>query len=183
KDTAEVKFSEEFIAYLNNAFALRKALFGTGATPKFEYEFAFKPGKDAIIEIVIDGQKITSEGTASIKGTFPAPASAETGVIMSIAGSAPATTSAPPPVGTSTPSSGTKPAVADTSGASLKFPGNWGLFRFVDAGKAAKQAGGEYSLGYSVGGKAISATIKPSGGDLLDKNVFRQVKAPQTFLK
>ncbi len=183
KDTAEVKFSEEFIAYLNNAFALRKALFGTGATPKFEYEFAFKPGKDAIIEIVIDGQKITSEGTASIKGTFPAPASAETGVIMSIAGSAPATTSAPPPVSTSTPSSGTKPTVSDTSGASLKFPGNWGLFRFVDAGKAAKQAGGEYSLGYSVGGKAISATIKPSGGDLLDKNVFRQVKAPQTFLK
>lgn len=183
KDTADVKFSDEFIAYLNNAFALRKALFGTSATPKFEYEFAFKPGKDAIIEVVIDGQKITSEGTASIKGTFPAPASAETGVIMSIAGSAPATTSAPPPVSTSTPSSSTKPATTDTGGASLKFPGNWGLFRFVDAGKAAKQAGGEYSLGYSVGGKAISATIKPSGGDLFDKNIFRQVKAPQNFLK
>lgn len=183
KDTAEVKFSDEFIAYLNNAFALRKAMFGTSATPKFEYEFAFKPGKDAIIEVVIDGQKITSEGTASIKGTFPAPASAETGVIMSIAGSAPTTTSGPPPVSTSTPTSGSKPQSSDTGGASLKFPGNWGLFRFVDAGKASKQAGGEYSLSYSVGGKAISATIKPSGGDLFDKNIFRQVKAPKNFLK
>ncbi len=184
KDTAEVKFSDEFIAYLNNAFALRKALFGTSATPKFEYEFAFKPGKDAIIEVVIDGQKITSEGTSSIKGTFPAPASAETGVIMNMAGSAPASTgTTPPPVSTSTPASGTKPSSTDTSSTSLKFPGNWGLFRFVDAGKASKQPGGEYAINYTVGGKAISATIKPSGGDLFDKNIFRQVKAPQNFLK
>lgn len=178
KETAEVKFSEEFVTYLNNAFALRKALFGTAATPKFEYEFAFKPGKDAIIEIVIDGQKITSEGTASIKGTFPAAASAETGVIMNIAGAAPAPATAPP-VGSATP---IKAPTTDTSGASQKYPGNWGLFRFVDAGKASKQPGGEYSLGYSVGGKAISATIKPSGGDLFDKNIFRNVKAPQTLL-
>ena len=183
KDTAEVKFSDDFIAYLNKAFALRKALFGTSSTPKFEYEFAFKPGKEAIIEIVIDGQKITSEGTASIKGSFPAPASAETGVIMNMAGSAPATTSATPPVSTSTPVSGPKPSTTDTGGSSLKFPGNWGLFRFVDAGKAAKQPGGEYALSYTLGGKAISATIKPSGGDLFDKSIFKQIKAPQNFLK
>ncbi len=183
KDTAEVKFSDDFIVYLNKAFALRKAFFGTSATPKFEYEFAFKPGKEAIIEVVIDGQKITSEGTASIKGTFPAAASAETGVIMSIAGSAPATTSAPPPVSTSTPASAPKSTTTDTGSSSQKFPGNWGLFRFVDFGKGSKQPGGEYALNYSVGGKGISATIKPSGGDLFDKSMFKQVKAPQNLFK
>lgn len=174
KETAEVKFNKEFIAYLNNAFAVRKALYGTSQTPKFEYEFSFKPSKDAIIEIVIDGQKITSEGTASIKGTFPAAGSAETGVIMSSA-SGGVTPTAP---------SSTTPAAAPSSGSSsLKFPGNWGLFRFVDAGKPTKQPGGEYSISYSVGGKPISATIKPSGGDLFDRSVFRQVKAPQNMLE
>lgn len=180
KETSEVKFSDEFIAYLNNAFVLRKALFGTSPTPKFEYEFAFKPTKDAIIEVVIDGQKLKSEGTASIKGTFPAAAAAETGVIMSSASSAPATTS-PSPVGTST-STTTKPS-GDSGDSSLKYPGNWGLFRFVDAGKASKQPGGEYALSYKVGGSTIAATIKPNGGDLFDKNIFKQVKAPQNFLK
>jgi hypothetical protein len=57
------------------------------------------------------------------------------------------------------------------------------LFRFVDAGRPQKQAGGEYLLSYSVGGKTIAATIKPTGGDLFDKNIFRQLKAPQSFLK
>ncbi len=182
KDTSDVKFSDEFVAYLNNAFALRKALFGTSPTPKFEYEFSFKPGKEAIIEVVIDGQKITSEGTSSIKGTFPAAASAETGVIMSLASSAPAATTSAPPTNSNTAGSASKPTVPDAPG-TLKFPGNWGLFRFVDAGKASKQPGGEYALGYSIGGKGISATIKPSGGDMFDKAIFRQVKAPQNLLK
>jgi len=175
KDTSEVKFSKDFVAYLNSAFAVRRALYGTSQTPKFEYEFSFKPSKDAIIEIVIDGQKITSEGTASISGTFPAAGSAETGVIMSSAsgGATPAA-----------PTSATSTSAPTTSGSSsLKFPGNWGLFRFVDAGKPSKQPGGEYSISYSVGGKPISATIKPKGGDLFDRTVFRQVKAPQNMLE
>ena len=53
----------------------------------------------------------------------------------------------------------------------------------VRAGKPQKQAGGEYNLSYSVGGKSVSATIKPSGGDLFDKSIFRRVKAPQNMLK
>lgn len=181
KDTAEVKFSDDFIAYLNSAFALRKAMFGTGATPKFEYEFAFKPGKDVIIEVTIDGQKLKSEGTASIKGTFPAATGAETGVIMSSAAGAvtPAATTPATP-STTTPA---KPAAGDTGDGTLKFPGNWGLFRFVDAGNASKQPGGEYALSYKLGGATIAATIKPSGGDLFDKGVFKKVKAPPTLLK
>ena len=181
KETADVKFSDEFVTYLNNAFALRKALFGTSQTPKFEYAFALKAGKDSLIEITIDGQKITPEGTASINGSYPAAGSAETGVIVN-SGSSGATTTTSPPASNSN-SSGTKSATTGDSTSSLKFPGSWGLFRFVDAGKPQKQPGGEYALGYSVGGKSVSATIKPSGGDLFDKNIFRQVKAPQTLMK
>lgn len=187
KDSAEVKFSDEFIAYLNNAFALRKALFGTSPTPKVEYEFTLKAPKDSLIEVVIDGQKVSGEGTGSIKGAFPASGSAETGVIVT-SGSSADTSSAPPPASSANSSnsnvsspSGSVPA--SPSASSLRFPGNWGLFRFVDAGKPQKQAGGEYLLTYTVGGKAVSATIKSTGGDLFDKSIFRQLKAPQSFLK
>lgn len=192
KDTSEVKFSDEFISYLNNAFALRKALFGTAATPKFEYEFSLKSGKESLVDVSIDGQKISSEGTGSIKGTFPAAGAAETGVQMTAAGMSSSASTVPPASSPANPSNSSvisnvaasKPSTsADASGTPLKFPGNWGLFRFVDAGHPQKQSGGEYLLTYSLGGKAITAAIKPGGGDLFDKNIFRQVKAPQSFLK
>lgn len=177
KEGAGVQFSDEFITYLNNAVALRKALFGSNPTPKFEYEFSLKPSSGAIVEVTIDGQKITSEGTGSIKGTFPAGGSAETGVRLNQASdSAPAGPASNSNTGTSAPA-------ATTSGGPQTYPGNWGLFRFVDAGNPQKQAGGEYQLTYTVGGKPLSATIKPSGGDPFDKNLFRSLKAPQTIVK
>jgi hypothetical protein len=70
-----------------------------------------------------------------------------------------------------------------SSNDSKKFPGNWGLFRFVDAGSPLKQPSGEYLLTYTLGGKKVTAVVKPSGGDLFDKTIFRQMKAPQNFLK
>ncbi len=182
KDGAGMQFSDEFVAYLNNAMALQKALFGSNPTPKFEYEFSIRPGSESVVEIMIDGQKITSEGTGSIKGTFPASGSAETGVRVSrtsdtVASTTPSVstsnTSAPAPA--SSPSTG--------SGVPLTFPGNWGLFRFVDAGNPQKQPGGEYQLTYTIGGKPLVATIKPSGGDPFDKSLFRNLKAPQTIVK
>lgn len=187
KDTAEVKFSDEFVAYVNNAFALRKALFGTSPTPKFEYEFTLKAPKDSLIEVVIDGQKVSAEGTGSIKGSFPPGGSAETGVIVTSGSSTDAAaTTSPPPSANSANSNVSSPSgnvPASSSASSLRFPGNWGLFRFVDAGKPQKQAGGDYLLTYTVGGKAVNATIKSTGGDLFDKSIFRQLKAPQSFLK
>ena len=189
KEKSDVQFSDEFIAYLNNAFALRKALFGTNPTPKFEYDFAFKSGKDAMVEITIDGQKTDSLGTGSLKGTFPG-TSSDTGVLITL-GSTSATTSSssdPPPSANSSNSSVSTTSKSPSSPASsstteIKHPGTWGLFKFVDAGGPQKQAGGEYLLKYSLGGKSVTATIRPSGGDLFDKNIFRQVKAPQNFLK
>lgn len=187
KEGSEVKFTDEFVAYLNNAFALRKALYGTNATPKFDYAFTLKPSKDLLVEIIIDGQSVKSEGTGSLNGTFPAAGSAETGVIINL-GSGGSTTTAPPPASNS--NSAAKPsstnsnsASSSTAGTSPRYPGTWGLFKFVDAGHPQKQPGGEYSLSYSVGGKSVSASIKPSGGDLFDKTVFKQLRAPQTLMK
>nr|HQU91130.1 ImcF-related family protein [Pyrinomonadaceae bacterium] len=176
KEGAPVQFNDEFVAYVNSALALQKALFGSNPTPKFEYEFTIKPGAGTLIEVNIDGQKVTSEGTGSIKGTFPAAGSAETGVIVKqVSDSAPAAPSAN--------SNTSAPAASSTSASGpLTFPGNWGLFRFVEAGNPQKQDGG-YSLTYSVSGKSLSATIKPSGGDPFDKALFRNLKAPQTIVK
>lgn len=168
KESAGVPFTDEFVAYLNNAITLQKALFGTNPTPKFEYEFTLKPSS-SIVEVSIDGQKVTSEGTGSFKGTFPASGSAETGVIVrqiSDTGAAPA-----------------GDANTSSAGSPMTFPGNWGLFRFVDAGNPQKQAGGEYNLSYRYGGKPIAATIRPSGGDPFDKSLFRNLKAPQSIVK
>lgn len=180
KDGAGVQFTDEFVAYLNNAFALRRALFGANATPKFEYEFVLKPGSGSSVEIVIDGQKVDTAGTGSIKGVFPASGSAETGVRINQIGDTVATTPPPSNTNTSTPAPGAPPAA---TGGQQVFSGNWGLFRFVDAGNPQKQPGGEYNLTYSVGGKPVSASIKPSGGDPFDKALFRNVKAPQAVIK
>ncbi|MGD9589194.1 MAG: type VI secretion system membrane subunit TssM [Pyrinomonadaceae bacterium] len=175
KEGSDVQFTDEFVAYLNNAFALQKALFGTSPTAKFEYEFSFRPVRDALIEITIDGQKTTSEGTGSLRGTFPAGGS-ETGVILKLA-----STSGPAPADPG--NTGVTPSTGGTSGDPV-FQGQWGLFRFVDRGSPEKQPGGEYLLKYTVGGKAVTATIKATGGvDVFDKNTFRRVRAPQSFIK
>jgi len=176
KDTAEVKFSDDFIAYLNNVMKLREALYGTNPTPKFEYEFTLRPVKDAIVEVSLDGQPVKSEGTGSINATFPGAGGAETGVLINVGSTSGLTTTEPP--------SNSNTSVGPSSSSSpLKYQGNWGLFRFVDASRPAKQAGGEYLLSFSVSGKAVTATIKSSGGDLFDKTIFRQIRVPQNFLK
>ena len=44
KPNSEVKFSDEFVNYLNGAFKLREALYGKGAAPNFKYQFTLKAG-------------------------------------------------------------------------------------------------------------------------------------------
>ncbi len=168
-ETTNLQFSDEFVAYLNNAFALRTALFGTNPTPKFEYDFNLRPTKESIVEITIDGQKVSSSGTGSNRLSFPAAQSAETGVLVTVLST-----------GTSS-TDGTAPPASPAS--SNPFQGTWGLFRFVDASSPTKQAGGEYLLSFSAGGTSVGATIKSSGGDVFDKTIFRQVKAPKAFMK
>jgi type VI secretion system protein ImpL len=180
KDGAGIAFTDEFIAYLNNAMNLRKALFGTNPTPKFDYEFGLQPVTGEVVEITIDGTKVTSDATGSIKGSFPA-SGTETGVFINTAGGGGSTSTAGPASNSNTAPA--KPTATDSSGGSKKYPGTWGLFRFVDDGKPAKQPDGSYQLTYSVGGKNVTASIKPSGGDPFDKTLFKNLKAPQTMIK
>ncbi len=194
------KLRPEFVAYLNNAFKLRKALFGENASPNFEYEFKLLPVENSVIELKIDGQTITSEGTASVKLKFPAAAGTETGVSMNFSSTAEETPTSGDPVPTptsannsntnvSTPSPSTDAPLSqflqDSGGSnnSLKFPGSWGVFKFFDAGAPSKQPGGEYMLTYQLGGKTVKATVKPTGGDLFDRSLFTSVKAPEGFIQ
>ncbi len=187
REGSDVQFNPEFTAYLNNAFALQKALFNKNAAPNFQYEYRLLPVKDAIIEIMIDGQKVSSEGTASITLKFPASTGVDSGVSVNFASTGTSSTSGDPLSPTSSANSSdssvTTPQpnnfLQDTSNAQLKFPGNWGLFKFFEAGNPSKQPGGEYLLTHTVGGKVIKSTIKPLGGvDLFDRDIFKRVKAP-----
>ncbi|MEP6924895.1 MAG: type VI secretion system membrane subunit TssM [Pyrinomonadaceae bacterium] len=200
KETAEVKFSPEFVAYLNNAFKLRQALFGTGATANFEYEFKLAPVKDAaVVEVSIDNQKTDSTSTGSAKFTFPGKSGGETGAFLQFTGTA-EPVSAPTPNPAANTSANQSAAnvnsaantkklptsansASNASNTSLPFQGQWGLFKMVDAGSPTKNQAGEYVLTYTLGVKKIIATVKPTGGDLFDKTIFRQLHAPEKMLK
>ncbi len=187
------KFSPEFITYLNNAFALRKALFGESATPNFEYDFELLRVDAAIIEVTIDGQKVSSEGTGSVKLKFPAATGTETGVVMNFSSTSGTISTSGDPGSANNPNSDVSPSKPNSPAPlsqflqspndTLKYPGSWGLFKFFDAGGPSKQPSGEYLLSYKLGGKTVRATVKPTGGDLFDKNTFRAVKAPQNFMQ
>ena len=204
KDSSDVKFSPEFVAYLNNAFKLRQALFGTGATANFEYEFKIAPVKDAVLEVSIDNQKTDSTSTGSAKFKFPGQAGGETGAFLQFTGSADSaaassTSSTIKPAANSSANSNTaavnsaanttkfqtnaNSAANTASNNALPFPGQWGLFKMVDAGNPSKTPNGEYVLNYKIGGKTVSASVRPTGGDLFDKTIFRQLHAPDKMQK
>jgi type VI protein secretion system component VasK len=199
KSTSEVKFSDDFVAYLNNAFRLRDALFGKSKTPSFNYEFRLQKVSDALIEVTIDGQKIDSNGTGSTNFKFPAP-SGDTGAFMKFASTSETTpTSGTTTVNTSANTSNANVSNSGNSNTTSKFlqssntnssgassierPGTWGLFKFFEAGKPEKQSSGEYKLTYTLGGKTVTATVKPTGGDLFDRKMFTSLRAPQNLLK
>lgn len=197
KADGKIQFTDEFIVYVNNALRLRKALFGDGASASFGYDFKLQKIDGALIEVTIDGQKIDSNGTGSTTMKFPA-ASGETGAFMNFASTSATTSAVAAPIETTTAnasgsnvntSNDTNSAVktptptisggSQSGSSSLKYPGTWGLFRFFEAGSPAKQPGGDYLLTYKLGGKTVAATVKPSGGDLFDRSIFKSLRAPQ----
>jgi type VI secretion system protein ImpL len=197
KDTAEVKFSDEFVAYLNNAFALRETLYGKNKDAGFEYDFRLNPVKESIIEVKIDGQTVTSEGTASSKLRFPAATNAETGVFMTSSSTAEASSTSGKPVANANANTSSNTNTASNAApvskfqaseptaatSSIKKPGTWGLFLFFNDGKPKNNPSGGYDLTYTLGGKTVTASIKTSGGDPFNRSLFKNVKVPEKFLK
>ncbi|MEK7723336.1 MAG: hypothetical protein AAB336_03230, partial [Acidobacteriota bacterium] len=59
------------------------------------------------------------------------------------------------------------------------------LFKFFEAGApGAKNANGEYTLAYKLGGKTVTATIKPpANADLFERSIFSSAKASEKMLK
>ena len=198
KETSDVKFSDEFVNYLNQAFQLREALYGKNAAANFSYQFALKPVDKAIIEGTIDGQSITSEGTEASKLLkFPADTSASgIGVYMkligsddasSTSGSSTANTFAPNVNSASNtnsaPIKNLQNSTGNSSDAVLQNTGTWGLFKFFNSASSSKEPSGEYVLNFKIGGKTATAIIKPGGGDLFNRDLFKSVRAPEKLLK
>lgn len=197
KDTSAVKFSDEFVVYVNKMMLIREGLYGKNPTPNFEYEFKLLPITDGILEGTIDGQPVKSDATVKLK--FPAAGGTETGVNISFSssGGTVSTSGATPPsanTNTATNSNTNSAPVSrptpkansnnDSSGSSsIKKPGTWGLFRFFNDGSPKPDPTGGYTLTYTLGGKTVTANVKASGGDLFDKDLFKTARAPEKLLK
>lgn len=167
KDDSPVKFTPEFVAYLNNAFKLRKALFGTSPTPGFEYDFIISKEGGTVVVGTIDGTQVSSRDTGSFKLKFPAQ-SGINGVSLNIL-SANSTVST---------DQGSQSAPMN-----LNFPGEWGLFKFVDAASSKSKTQSGYNLTYSRGGMTARIQIRPLGGDPFDRSLFSAIRAPAQILQ
>jgi type VI secretion system protein ImpL len=200
KESPDLKFNPDFVAYLNSALKLRDALYGKGAVPNFEYSVQLMPVKNATVELAIDGNKIDSEGTRSGNFTFPARSGQETGVVLQLLdNSAPPAATTPSAANTSTlpGSSNTNTNSAANPGAirnfaqtnnnpaanqPLRIPGQWGIFHLIFDNGAKKNEAGEYVLNLNVQGKAAVIKIRPTGGDIFNREIFR-LRAPQEILR
>lgn len=191
KESSEVKFTDDFVKYLNNAFRLRDLLFGKdNATINYTYGLELKKINDALIEVKIDGQLIDTNTTGSKNFAFSPGKDGETGAFMNFASTADPTTSKTPTpsANSSSPNvsgNNTPTGVQDDSGSgSISFPGAWGLLHFFDRGGGAstKQPDGKYVLSFKIRGKTVTAVITPTGGDLFDRNMFAPVQAPETII-
>jgi type VI secretion system protein ImpL len=198
--TGSPAISPEFVNYLNNAFRLRNALFGKNAKPEFSYEFTLQKAGDTMVDIKIDGEPIDSSGTGSKTLKFPA-SSGDSGVLMSLgsgdagstsdtslsggSSSANSSTSTVNPLSNTNSASKYQPSTTSSQAGSTSrtYPGTWGLFKFFEAGAPKKQPGGEYLLTYKLGTKVVTATVKPTGGDLFDRSFFTSARAPQNVVK
>ena len=171
KQDSPVKFNPAFVEYLNNAFKLRKALFGGSQTPGFEYDFIIEKQGDTIIEGTIDGTRVSSRETGSFKLKFPAQ-SGINGVSLNII--------------SQNDTVSTTPAASPDGGsgsANLNFPGEWGLFNFFDAASSKTKTEGGYDLTYTRNGKSVNIQIRPTGGDPFDRALFKSVRAPEKILQ
>ncbi len=167
KEDSPVRFTPEFVEYLNNAFKLQKALFGGSPTPGFEYDIVLEKDDNTIIEGTIDGTRVSSRETGSYKIKFPAQ-SGTNGVSLNIL---------------STSSTVTTDQDTSSEPTNITFPGEWGLFNFVDGASSKRKTESGYDLTYSRGGRSVRIQIRPIGGDPFDRTLFTSVRAPDSIMQ
>ncbi len=161
KESGAIKFSDDFVKYLNSARKLQEALFANGGQqPEVGYELTLQPVPNADVVIDIDGTKVETRGNSpqSAKFTWPA-RSGTSGVRITVV------------------ASGSQPA-------EKPFPGTWGLFQMVDAGSRLSTNTDQYDLTWDVGGVQVRATLKPaSANNPFQRTLFKNLRAPQSLQK
>lgn len=195
KDPNNFPFNNEFLDYLNKALTLREALFSKGDDVKFSYNFELLNPNDALVEITIDGVTISSVEKPSSPIDFPAGSGMGSGVIIkarSTTGTTSTSGTSANNFSSSVNSSNTSNSVTNrflqnsnssSSGDEKSFPGPWGLFRFMDAASATKEADKVYKLSYRLrNGKVIEAKITAQGVDPFNKEIYK-LRAPENILK
>jgi type VI secretion system protein ImpL len=159
KETGAFKFSEEFVNYLNHARRLRDALFPNGGKqPEASYDVILQRVENADVSLQIDGTTVESHGASpgSAKFVFPARAGGASGVRI----------------------------VVNSGGQSSErtFPGEWGLFKFLETG-GARTAGSDnsYAVSLGVGSTTVRAALRPSSAaSPFERTLFSNLRAPQS---
>ena len=187
--TTPGKYNEQFVAFLNNAFRLREALFGkSSATINYAYAFELQLPTDIMLKKgTADGEDIEAGKAKNIK--FPAGQGKVIGINLEFeaAQSTTSSTAATPTPSASltTATTSPTPAVSNNSTAipPIEYKKDWGLFRLFKDG-ATQSSASPYTLTFDRGGKKITIII--TGRDLFDKNfeLFKSVRTlPQSILK
>ena len=161
KETGAVRFSDEFVRYINSVRKLREAMFATGGQqPEVAYDLTLQPVANTDVVIEIDGTRLEVRGNAPQSAKFIWPARAG--------------------------SSGAKISVLPDGGeaAERTFPGTWGLFKMVDAGSRGVGGGSQIELAWNVGANQVRATLRAaSATNPFQRNLYRDLRAPQNLQK
>lgn len=159
KETGAIRFSDDFVKYLNNARRLREAMFANGGQqPEVAYDLTLQPVSNTDVVIEIDGTRLEVRGNAPQSAKFIWPARSG--------------------------SSGAKISVLPDGGeaAERTFPGTWGLFRMIDTGSRGMSSGGQFQLVWNVGTTQVRATLRAaSATNPFQRSLYRDLRAPQNL--
>jgi type VI secretion system protein ImpL len=191
KESGAVKFSDDFIKYINSVRKLRDALFPSGSQqPEVRYGIELQPVPDTDVSVEIDGQRVESAGTKSASFVWPARPGSPTGAVIKVIqngssgiSSNSSSSSAGINVGPlPTASTTTTPSTADAQ--PLTFSGEWGLFKMFAAGSPAKSGDNQFTLTWNAGTVPVRATLRPSSANHpFNRSLFTSLHAPQGLQK
>jgi type VI secretion system protein ImpL len=183
KEAGAVKFSDEFVKYINSVRKLREALFPNGGQqPEVRYGIELLPMPEADVMIQIDDQRVESTGTKSASFVWPARPGTSTGAVIKVmpTGASPTIS---PSTGVSVGSSSSTTGGAQ-DGQPMTFAGEWGLFKMFTAGSPSKTGENQFDLNWKAGTLTVRAVLRPSSAiNPFDRTLFTALKAPQNLQK